>query len=125
MTLFESGNFVARSGVLPWKVECETLIDADWGWAAARIAERVWIRDVYGVPTGGLKLANALEQYVRADGEYFLIVDDVLTTGGSMELARRATARTLMDIPRAGVVMFARTTPAPWINAIWQYWGPR
>ena len=88
--LFVNESFVGHSGVmLPWKIECDSLSDAEWEWAAARVAERIHIHSVYGVPTGGMKLANALEQYIKPSGEHLLIVDDVLTTGGSMEQARR------------------------------------
>ena len=124
MTLFSEGEFAARSGILPWKVECDALTDADWKWAAARVAERFWIQDIYGVPTGGMKFANALKKHRDKNGVYFLIVDDVLTTGASMEAARRGIARTLINVPRAGIVMFARVRPAAWIEPIWQFWGP-
>lgn len=124
MTLFSEGEFAARSGVLPWKVECDALTDADWEWAAARVAERFWIRIVSGVPTGGMKFANALVKHQHPNGEHLLIVDDVLTTGGSMEAARRGSSRLMLGVPRVGIVMFARVKPAAWIHPIWQYWGP-
>ena len=124
MTLFAEGEFEARSGVLPWKVECDALTDADWKWAAARVAERFWIRDIHGVPTGGMKFANALKEHRDQNGEYLLIVDDVLTTGASMEAARRNSARVLIGVPRVGIVMFARVRPAAWVEPIWQLWGP-
>ncbi len=124
MNLFQEGAFEARSGVLPWKVECDALTDADWAWAAARVAERFWIRNICGVPTGGMKFANALKEYENRNGEYFVIVDDVLTTGSSMEKARRNNARAEMGVPRVGIVMFARIRPALWIEPIWQFWGP-
>ncbi len=124
MTLFSEGEFEARSGVLPWKVECEALTNAEWGWAAARVAERFWIRAVHGVPTGGMKFANALKAHQDMHGECVLIVDDVLTTGASMEAARRAHTRGMIGLPRVGIVMFARVKPAAWITPIWQYWGP-
>jgi len=125
MNLFQEGAFNARSGVLPWKVECDALSDADWHWAAARIAEKFWVREVFGIPTGGMKLATALMEYRETHGECLLIVDDVLTTGGSMERMRRKTALALIGVPRVGVVMFARVRPAAWINPIWQLWMPR
>lgn len=124
MTLFAEGEFAARSGVLPWKVECDALTDADWKWAAARVAERFWIRDIYGVPTGGMKFANALEKYRNQYGEVLLIVDDVLTTGASMEEARRQCRFDGFSTPPVGVAMFARVRPALWIEPIWQFWGP-
>lgn len=124
MTLFSEGEFEARSGILPWKVECDALTDADWDWAAARVAEKFWIQAVRGVPTGGMKFANALDAHIDPSGKYLLIVDDVLTTGGSMEAARRASDRLMLGVPRVGIVMFARVKPASWIHPIWQHWGP-
>lgn len=122
MNLFQEGAFEARSGVLPWKVECDELTAADWAWAAARVAERYWIRYIHVVPRGGLKFARALSQYQDRAGEHTLIVDDVLTTGDSMEKARRQC--TLKGFPCVGIVMFARIRPASWIEPIWQFWGP-
>lgn len=49
-----------------------------------------------------------------------LIVDDVLTTGRSMEDARRANSayRHMDDV--IGAVIFARAKPAPWIKPVFQ-----
>jgi hypothetical protein len=68
---------------------------------------------VIGIPTGGLKLAQQLEQYAVDDG-YLLIVDDVLTTGGSMMSMRK-------QYPEArGLVVFARGPCPAWVTPIFQ-----
>lgn len=112
MNLFVTKSFIGAAGLeLQWKVECDALTDEDWAWAAARISERVKFGPVEGVPTGGLKLAAALERY-STPGRGLLIVDDVLTTGISMEMHRAGRDAT-------GYVLFARGRPARWIRALW------
>ncbi len=73
---------------------------------------------MYGIPTGGTKLATALVKYTNKDSIYYLIVDDVLTTGTSMEKA----AKSISDRSRLtrGVVIFSRSEiPIPeWIHPI-------
>ena len=123
MTLFVEDAFVASSGrVLPWKVECDALTDDDWQWAAKRIAQRQWIGPLFGIPRGGMKLTQALKQYSDPQCDIPMIVDDVLTTGASMEKMRLACERVFESEP-VGIVMFARVRPAAWINPIWQLWG--
>ena len=71
-----------------------------------------------------MKLARALEQYRDPNGDIPMIVDDVLTTGGSMEKARKVCERNPSLPKSVGVVMFARVRPAAWIKPIWQLWSP-
>jgi hypothetical protein len=68
---------------------------------------------VIGIPVGGIKLAQKLEQYAVNDGD-LLIVDDVLTTGGSMMSMQK-------QYPEArGLVVFARGPCSAWITPIFQ-----
>ena len=121
--LFDNTSFKSNSGVmLPWKVECEALTDADWEWVADRVIKRFSFCGVVGVPTGGNKLEKALKPYIKPDGDVFLIVDDVLTTGGSMENIKEKTKNQHRNKPRIGIVLFSRITPPSWIISIWQYW---
>ena len=52
------------------------------------ISKKIRFSTVYGIPTGGERLAKALEKYTT-ENSCFLIVDDVFTTGNSMEKARK------------------------------------
>lgn len=118
MTLFPSGMFTAHSGaLLPWKIECDALTDEDL-FTLAGVASRVLpeFNGVYGVPRGGVRFANAMLRHrTPSYAAPLLIVDDVLTTGRSMEAAKArlgGTERTL------GLVMFARGTCPPWVRTL-------
>lgn len=116
--LFKFGWFSSHSGFqLPWKVDCESgLRDSDWEALASIIAGKFSFRSVYGIPKGGVKLADALQRY--CEPEYpVLIVDDVLTTGRSFINARAALGNP-EDI--VGVVVFARGRCPDWVWPICQ-----
>lgn len=101
MSLFQLGDFVSHAGVnLSWKIECDALTDADWDCLAKMISERCQFGSVYGIPRGGVKLQNALEKYVNPDSKTRLVVDDVYTTGKSMD--------DVMQNGDIGFVVFAR-----------------
>lgn len=126
MNLFQLGNFTLHSGEQSsWKVECDALTEADLETLARLIAEKVGpFYRVVGVPSGGSRLARALMPYVskRTPGGGTpmpaLLVDDVLTTGASMEQMRRD----FEPIPVVGVVLFARREPPAWVRAVWRLW---
>lgn len=122
MSLFQNIDFTSHSGVpLTWKIECDALTPDDWAWAAARVAERVSFHSIVGIPTGGWRFGDALEQYKRDDGHYFLLADDVLTTGRSFREWHEILATNAHPIrPNfLGVVLFARIPPPePWIKAL-------
>ena len=92
MDLFQRGDFILHSGrKAAWKIGCDALTDEDIV-ALAEMVRQVaasfsWVS---GVPRGGLRLAKALELFVSSDAVGGLIVDDVLTTGGSMAHHRAA-----------------------------------
>ncbi len=115
--LFQQGNFRLHSGAQSWfKIECSSLIDEDWATIARLIAEGVKFSAVIGVPNGGLKLAKALQSYTSSETNLpTLIVDDVLTTGNSLEQVRK----TVKD-ETLGVVLFARGRCPNWITPIFQ-----
>lgn len=119
MTLFELSAFTSAAGhLLPWKVNCDALTDEDWQCVAAMLGGVRSFRSVEGVPTGGDKFAKAMEPYITIGGE-LLIVDDVLTTGLSMERHRNGREA-------FGVVLFARGVCPDWVSPIWSLWpSPR
>jgi len=100
-------------GVAHYKIECDALTDEDLETLAWMISKKGMIRDVYGVPGGGLRLAAALEPHCSKEGVR-LIVGDVLTTGESMEAAKRHTGWH----DAVGVVIFARGPCPRWILPI-------
>jgi hypothetical protein len=114
-TLFDLSEFVGNSGnVLPWRVECDALTDADWE-ALAFMAVSLLppFHTVEGVPRGGLPFADALREHCTTDGKTLLIADDVCTTGGS--LTRHRANR-----PSWCVVAFARGPLPPLTAAVWK-----
>jgi len=104
----EKGNF---------KIECDALTDKDLETLAYLISKRFEFNGVYGIPTGGTRLAKALKKYRNKKAIDYLIVDDVITTGKSMiEASNKLRGRE----PIIGVVIFSRSkNPIPrWIYPI-------
>jgi hypothetical protein len=109
--LFQLGTFTLNGGdIVPYKIECDALVDQDWATLAWLIAARLpGFGAVEGVPRGGLALARHLAPYATSGP--LLVVDDVLTTGGSMEALRK-------DRDVIGAVVFAREPPPYWVMAL-------
>jgi len=122
MNLFQLGNFTLASGKTSrFKIECDNLTDDDWECLAWMLFQTLpSFGDVKGVPTGGLKLAEKMEKYRSTSwtigGVELLIVDDVYTTGGSINAYRLSMAGTYKSI--GGAVVFARSTPESWIESL-------
>jgi orotate phosphoribosyltransferase len=116
--LFQIGDFTLHSGnTSKFKIECDALVDADWDAIAMWIRTRYRFSEVYGVPTGGTKLADRLKDYTTPNS-CFLIVDDVFSTGVSMQAARDKFGR----LDTLGVVVFSRGQCPQWIQPIFQMW---
>lgn len=108
MSLFQIGQFTLHSGQETyWLIDCSSLSNRDIEALAEMIARIGPFSRVEGVPRGGLRLASALQRYVTAGGP-LLIVDDVLTTGASLEQHRAGRAA-------VGVVIFARGPCPKWV----------
>ena len=122
MNLFKSGDFVSHSGLkLKWKIECDALSDPEWFTISQMIMETTPpFKEAIGIPRGGVKLGNLLNQYGTGKREDpILLVDDVLTTGDSMEEFKRT--RQWRDPSKyIGWVVFARTSPSDWVNVLFQ-----
>ena len=118
--LIKPGKFVSHSGIqLSYKIECDALTDADIECIASIIADKTDFGIVEGIPTGGCRLADALEQYAVFEAPFnTLIVDDVFTTGVSMEAAKTAQPPQVPPDDVVGWVIFARSILPDWINAI-------
>lgn len=121
--MFELGKFTSHSGLtLDWKINCDGLTTEDWECVAGIVAKQHYFNRVVGVPTGGLKFAEALQKFV-SPAKYepiTILCDDVLTTGKSMENVRKEiVGRSL------GVVLFSRTLYYPrWIFPVFLCKGP-
>ena len=121
MTLFKKGTFTSHSGLeLHWKIECSALTDEDIETFAMIIRDNFSpYSGVYGIPRGGVRLADAVRKFVSDKGP-FLIVDDVLTTGNSMSEAKARFADKV-QYGCLGVVLFARGEYVPgWITPIFR-----
>lgn len=98
-----------------FKINCDVLTHEDIETLAYLISQKIKFYNVVGIPNGGTHLANALKKYISYGG-VMLIVDDVLTTGRSMEKARE----TYWSHTPQGVVIFARGKCPDWITPIFQ-----
>lgn len=119
MNLFQLGSFRLHSGKeSSFKIDCDALSNSDLHTIVHLLLPLLpKFTEVVGIPRGGIRLANLLKQhciapnaYVRA---YRLIVDDVYTTGMSMEEA-------VNNSPHAcwGAVIFARKKVPAWITPL-------
>lgn len=123
MNLFQRGDFVLSSGLnSALKIDCDALSDEDIETIAWMIYGSLW-RDfgpVVGIPRGGTRLAKAMRKYGRPDEtDCVLIVDDVWTTGQSMEKKREELTSHRETI---GAVIFARSEVADWVLPLLSLW---
>ena len=122
--LFQEEDFIGHSGgQLHWKIEMDALEDEEWKCIARMIMEietRPFCSAI-GIPRGGLKLSVYLNDYSTQDeNDPYLICDDVLTTGGSMDYFVDQYFRNRKPQGYFGWVVFARTQPAEWIKPLFQ-----
>ena len=128
MGLFKTGDFHLSSGARSrHKIECDCLDEEDIRTIAMIIHRLVGpFSSVEGVPRGGLRLAEALRPFqTAATFAPHLIVDDVLTTGGSMERCREEHNLTAGRDGRRtiGAVIFARGECPAWVQAVFSCHG--
>jgi len=119
--LFVEEDFIGHSGgELHWKIECDAITSPEWKCIARMIFERERrpFQAVIGIPRGGVELGKWLNEYSTQNPEHpYLIVDDVLTTGGSMNEYREEH---FDEKESFGWVVFARKQPQPWVKALFQ-----
>lgn len=124
--LFQHGDFILHSGAKStWKIECDALTCDDWrGLAAIAITLLPRFTEVYGVPKGGIPLANAMFNYRATTGEESprlrLICEDVVTTGSSIEEFRKLIELERGKCPTIGLTVFARGVCPDWILPLFQ-----
>lgn len=118
--LFNSGIFTLASNKSSnFKIDCDYLDDYDIETLSRIIYDTAKpFGYVKGVPTGGLRLADALRKYIDTTANGILIVDDVLTTGKSMESILEETIKRTKNLNIQGVVIFARGLCPEWITPL-------
>ena len=108
---------------MSWKVECDYLTKADWkclSYLAKEKLRRIPSR-VMGVPTGGERWEAIFSEEYSAPGSDVLILDDVLTTGSSMEeMRRRLIADGVPENKITGMAAFSRGKCTEWVKRIWR-----
>ena len=115
-SLFEKKTFTMHSGDIGhWKIECDALTNAEINTLAYIISSKLKFNDVIGVPKGGIRIAKSLDKY-KSDKGCCLIIDDVLTTGNSMEEVKKQH----IDKDVVGVVLFARGSCPEWVIPLFQ-----
>jgi orotate phosphoribosyltransferase len=124
MNIFQKQEVKLNSGeISDFKIECDALTYADIECIAYLISKRVKFKKAIGVPTGGIRIAEAVNIYSEPNSEELpiLIVDDVLTSGGSMERFKSELGATNV----IGVVIFARQKCSDWITPLFSLCGEK
>jgi len=121
MNIFQQVDFKSHAGLdLKWKIECDGVSKKEWKCLAEMILdyEKRPFQSAIGIPRGGVMLGSFLNQYStqKLDDPY-LIVDDVLTTGGSMVDFRKEH---FSGKETFGWVVFARGFPPQWCRSLFQ-----
>lgn len=121
MNLFVDGKFKSHAGQeLLWKIECDALSASDWDCIAKMVADKFKFREVHGIPDGGLMFARALKKYEVQFSRRILIVDDVYTTGQSMNEKLAEMGRKENGLGISGIVLFARNDTPNWIMPLFE-----
>ena len=121
--LFQEVDFVGHSGdKLHWKIEMDALTHAEWKCIARMIMEREVrpFQSAIGIPRGGVTLGTLLNEHsTQNKNDPYLIVDDVLTTGGSFEHFTNQYFRN-REPNYFGWTVFARNQPPSWVRSLFQ-----
>ena len=120
--LFQKVDFKSHSGLdLTWKIEMDALSHGEWECIAQMIMELTPpFKEAIGIPRGGNILGKLMNKHGTGKREDpICIVDDVLTTGGSMEEFK--TKRQWRNPSKyIGWVVFSRSQTPQWVNALFQ-----
>ncbi len=106
-----------------YKIDCDYLTDDDIEFFARLIAQNIKFKKVWGIPTGGTRLAKALLKYCVIDHHApCIMVDDVMTTGNSFEKAKKEFEKSeiLRFTDLVGVCIFCRnlSKKPDWVKSI-------
>lgn len=124
VNLIQLGNFTLSSGTKSgWKLVADQFIRDNLDGLVELTRYLVgpfgWVE---GVPKGGCLLANSLKPFIIPSSENRLIVEDVLTTGSSMERFREHTISHYgaSYYMYRGITVFARGPCPSWVQAVFQ-----
>ena len=118
--LFQKVDFKSHAGLdLTWKIEMDALTPNEWDCISHMIRElSPPFREVIGIPRGGNILGKLMNRHGTGKREDpICIVDDVLTTGGSM-IEYAETEFGGEDV--IGWTVFARGQMPEWVNALFR-----
>ena len=121
--LFQSIDFTSHSGLdLSWKIEMEALSDPEWFTIKKMIIELTPpFKEAVGIPQGGTKLGDLLNEHgTGKEEDPICSVDDVLTTGESMEYFLTQYQRNRRPFTAIGWVVFARGQCPGWVTSLFQ-----
>ena len=121
--LFQSIDFKSHSGLdLSWKIEMDALSDPEWFTVKKMIMELTPpFKEAVGIPQGGTKLGDLLNEHgTGKEEDPICIVDDVLTTGESMEYFLTQYQRNRRPLTVIGWVVFARGQCPGWVTSLFQ-----
>ena len=118
MPLIQTGEFTLNSGLKSgFKIVADEFVRDNLAALTTLIRQMAGAYgSVYGVPRGGLALEESLLAHADPASSTVLIVDDVLTTGGSMRRAREKLAGTHRHV--VGAVVFARGPCPHWVHPL-------
>lgn len=116
MAIFQMGQFKLHSGrTTAWRIECNNLTDEDWETLAQIGAKLVGpFGSIFSAGGAADALAYAMAKFCAEKGPP-LIVDDVLTTGKTMEQVREFLK---FEGDAKGLVAFARGPCPSWVKPI-------
>ena len=117
--LFQKVDFESHAGAdLSWKIEMDALSVHEWKCISHIIMDfSKPFQKAIGIPRGGTVLGKILDKYSTGKStDPICIVDDVLTTGMSMEEEKKKYT----DIGVIGWVVFARGSVPFWIDALFR-----
>ncbi len=118
MNLLQYQRFKMHSGNFSdFKIECDALAQEDYDTIAKIIIKKFEFSEVHGVPRGGIPFALSLGKHLKSESKNVLIVDDVFTTGTSMNEARNAIENN-EEKQIIGIVLFARNPTPSWIYPV-------
>ena len=122
--LFQIGDFTLSGGKKSrFKIDCDALSDGEVKLLADLIVLRAKPFHRVMSPGGAAtRLQSYISKYANPAADNTLIVDDVLTTGKTIEQQVKQITYSLGRVdPHQGFVIFARGPLPSWVKALFRY----